>query len=154
MTTRAPTAEAELGTAPRLSEQVLACLRGNWKSLVVVPAGPGHSALPIAEALVEASNLVNGRPAKLFKAERLASGAISGLIVEMVDQVESGGLAVVAIDAVVHRQSGLPLVMSADAALLCVYLGVTTSAHARRTVELIGRERFVGALTLEPGALG
>ena len=137
--------------APRsnLHEQVLACLRGDWKALVVIPADPSVSSLALAEALVDASRLVTTRPTILIKAEGLAEAAISQLIVEMVDHVHSGGRVVVAAESVLGRQATIPFVIAADAALLCVRLGLTSIENARRTIELVGRERFIGAVTLE-----
>jgi hypothetical protein len=139
-------------TPNRLHEQVLACLRGDWKSLVVVPAEPYTSAMVLGDALVEASGLVSSTPTKLIKAENQPAMSLSLLIVEMVDHVRSGGRVVVVVDSVIGKQSAIPFTMAADAALLCVHLGVTSVENARRTVELVGKERFVGAVTVDQRA--
>jgi hypothetical protein len=63
--------------------------------------------------------------------------------------VEKGGLAIVTLDSLVARQTGVPLVMSVDAALLVVHLGVTRMDDARQTVEIVGPGKFIGTVTLE-----
>lgn len=55
---------------------------------------------------------------------------------------------IVAIDAVAENPLILPVAFAADAVLLCVELGRTRIADARHTVELIGRERIIGAVLL------
>jgi hypothetical protein len=132
-------------------QQLLTCMRGTWHSLVVVPAEPGLSARPVAEALVEVSGLVRGNSAKLFPAEGLEISGASKIIVETMSHVENAGLAVASIDSVVEKQSGVPIVMAADAALLCVHLGLTTTENARKTIELIGRDKFIGVITIAGG---
>lgn len=148
--TAAPPLHPRAKVSQELSEQLLGCLRGDWHSLVVVPADVKSSAMAVAEALAEASNAVRARPARVFSAEKLSLGATSSLIVEVTDHVERGGIAIVAIDPLVGRPTGMPLIMAADAALLCVHLGVTTAKEAKRTVELAGQGRFIGAVTVAP----
>ena len=130
-------------------QQLLTCLRGNWNSLAVIPAAPQVSVGSIAAALVEVSHLVRGRQARLLSAEGLEMGGVSKIIVDMIRQVDEGGLAVVTVDSVISKQSGVPVSLAADAALLVVHLGVTRIEDAQRTVELIGASKFIGAVTLE-----
>ena len=130
-------------------QQLLTCLRGNWNSLAVVPAAPQVSVGPIASALVEVSHLVRGRQARLLSAEGLEMAGVSKVIVEMIHQVDEGGLAVVTVDSVISTQSGVPVALAADAALLVVHLGLTRVEDAKRTVEMIGEAKFIGAVTLE-----
>ncbi len=133
----------------RLYQQLLTCMRGSWHSLVVIPAEPGISVYDIADALVEVSSLVRGTTAALFNAEGQGINAASKIIVDMVSHVDADGLAVVAIDSVVDKQAGVPIVMAADAALLCVHLGRTQTFNAQKTIEIVGAEKFIGALTIE-----
>jgi hypothetical protein len=135
---------------PRLHEQLLTCLRGDWKSLAVVPAEPGLSAHPVADALVEASKLVKTTRARLIPGADLESSRVSQVIVEMVDHVHAGGLAIVVVDSILTRPSAIPLLMAADAVLLVVHLGSTRIDSAQRTVEIIGRDRFIGVVTVSP----
>lgn len=145
-----PKKDGEASSGPsQLHQQLLTCLKGSWHSLVVVPAQPGLSVRRVADALVDVSGLVRGSPAKLFAAEGLELAGASRVIVDMTSQVEAGGLAIVSLESVVRRQSGIPIAMAADAALLMVHLGLTSTENAKKTVALIGPEKFLGAVTLE-----
>jgi hypothetical protein len=53
-----------------------------------------------------------------------------------------------AIDSPLHQARVLPLVRSADAVVLALSLGRTTFEAARQLVELVGRERVLGAVTI------
>ncbi|HEY1087904.1 MAG TPA: hypothetical protein VGE37_09425 [Archangium sp.] len=137
------------GAQQQLYQQLLTCLKGDWHSMVVVPAGPGQSAAMVANALVEVSTLVRGKKAQLFSTEGLGVGEVSKVIVEMMQHIGSGGLAIASVDSVIAAQSGIPVTLATDVALLVVHLGLTDTEDARRTVELVGNKKFLGAVTIE-----
>jgi|SRR6266850_4906151 len=58
------------------------------------------------------------------------------------------GQVIVAIEPVIARPLGIAVARAADVALLCIEMGRTRIASARRTMELVGRERFVGCVML------
>jgi hypothetical protein len=138
---------------PKLTQQVYqqlsGVMRGTWQSLAVVPASPSLSATPIAEALIEVARLARGTSARLFLTEGLEKVGVSKLIVEMSQHVDSGGVAVVSVESVVASQLGVPIAMAADAALLVVHLGVTTTEDAESSVSIVGKSKFLGAITIE-----
>lgn len=133
----------------RFAQQLLTCLRGDWHSMVVVPASPGQSAALVASTLVEVSTLVRGKKAELFSAEGKEVSDVAKVIVALTQHVGSGGLAITSIDSVLASQAGIPVALAVDAALLVVHLGLTDTEDARRTVDLIGAGKFLGAVTLE-----
>ena len=139
------------GPQQQLYQQLLTCLRGEWHSMVVVPASPGSSASMVAHALAEVSTLVRGKKAMLFSTEGLEVNDVSRIIVDMMQHIGSGGLAIVSIDSVIGAQSGIPVTLAVDVALLVVELGVTETADAKRTVDLVGAKKFLGAVTVESG---
>ncbi|MFZ5446244.1 MAG: hypothetical protein ACOZQL_40025 [Myxococcota bacterium] len=139
------------GPQQQLYQQLLTCLRGDWHSMVVVPASPGSSAAMVANALVEVSTLVRGKKARLFSTEGLGVNDVSKVIVDMMQHIGTGGLAVASIDSVISAQSGIPVALATDVALLVVHLGLTETADARRTVEVVGEKKFLGAVTIEAG---
>lgn len=57
---------------------------------------------------------------------------------------------IVALEPVVSNPLGIAVTLAADAALLCITLGETSLASAKRTVELVGRERFIGCVVRRP----
>lgn len=138
------------GGAPSYSQQLLTAAKGEWSSLVVVPATPGLSGRIVADALTEVCGLVRGKKAKLIQAEGMEVDGMSRVIVDMTQQVADGGLAVVSVDAVAGTQSGVPVLLAADAALLVIHLGVTRIEDAKKSAEIIGESKLVGAVTLEP----
>jgi hypothetical protein len=60
------------------------------------------------------------------------------------------GRVIVAVDSVLSKPSGLGVVLAADVALLCIHMQATSLKSARRTIEMIGRDRFIGCITLRP----
>ena len=58
------------------------------------------------------------------------------------------GRVIVAIRPVVDEPLGVAVAQAADAVVLCVEMGSTRLASARRTIELIGADRVMGAFLL------
>jgi hypothetical protein len=54
----------------------------------------------------------------------------------------------IALGPVLERPASLALAQAADAAILCLVLGDGSIAEATRTIEEIGRERFLGSVIL------
>ena len=57
---------------------------------------------------------------------------------------------IVALDPVATNPLGIAVASAVDAVLLCISLGETTIGAAKQTVELIGRERFIGCVVIRP----
>lgn len=154
-------AQPQGGIPPRLDLQELwyTTLRWEWSSLVLVPAHASGSAVWIAKALAEIGIPQQSRAAKI-NAQGAMLAATSELVGDLVTQStirsmkSSGdrwkaGHTIIAIDPVVSNPAGIPVALSADAVLLCVELGKTDIASARKTVQLIGRERFIGCVIVK-----
>ncbi len=56
--------------------------------------------------------------------------------------------ALYAVDSPLHQARAIPLVRSADTVALCFSLGRTTFAAAHQLVELVGREKVLGAVAI------
>jgi hypothetical protein len=124
--------------------------REKWSSLVVVPAQPGASGLEAARAIVSVGNQYRERPVRLLNAEGLRPGAASRLVRDLRAYVEQGGMIVTCIDSIITNPVGLELALAAERALLCVPLGSTEFSAARRTLERIGKARFLGSVCTRP----
>jgi hypothetical protein len=118
-----------------------AIVRQEWSALVLVPAHGGASAVPIAQLLSEIGGV------DLICAEGVTPASSARVTQAMLASAARGRL-IVALDPIVSNPAGLPVALAADAALLCVILGETEIASARRTVEMIGLDRFIGCVTL------
>jgi hypothetical protein len=129
-----------------------------WNSLAVLPAGPGESALGVANALYDVGALVSGGPMRMLDARTVGLASSAAFIVNMSSLVSAPGerrtggaqRAVVLLSSVVEEMAGVPIVMSADAALLTLTLGKTSLEDARRTLELIGAQRVIGCILVPP----
>lgn len=161
-----------------LQELWFATRRREWRSLVVVPASPGSSALHIAQALGEVGGAIRMSPVHVVNAEGMDLDGIATLVLDIgMEEPElkkpepkgsvwtsgSGGwdasgpvgrgapatrATIIAIGAVAENPLILPLALAADAVLLCVEIGRTRMEDARHTVELIGRDRIIGTVLL------
>ncbi len=120
-----------------------------WSSLVVVPAQPGASGLEAGRAIVSVGSQYREKPIRLIDAEGLPPGAGSRLVRDMRSHVEQGGMIVVCIDSVITNPVGLEVALAAERALLCVPLGSTQFSAAKHTLEMIGKARFLGSVTLQ-----
>ncbi len=129
-----------------------------WLSLAVLPAGPGESALGVANALYDVGALVSGGPIRLLDARAVTLASSASLIVNMSSLVSAPGerrtggtqRAIVLLASVIDQLAGVPIVLAADAAVLTLTLGKTTLDSARRTLELVGADRVLGTILVAP----
>ncbi len=128
----------------------LANQRQRWSSLVVMPSHPGGSGRQAAAALLEVGNKQSATPVRFLDAEGLELGQAARVVRELETYVEQGERVVVLLDSVLSNPVGLEVALAAERALLCVKLGDSDFSSARRTLELVGKERFLGSVTLQP----
>ncbi len=124
--------------------------RHRWSSLVVVPSHEGGSGLQAVEAILEVATRQGTTPIHFLDAEGLELGTAQHVVNEMQAYVQQGDRVVVLLDSIVSNPVGLEVALAADRALLSVTLGSSDFVSARRTLDLIGKERFVGSVTLQP----
>jgi hypothetical protein len=123
--------------------------RHRWSSLVVVPSHSGGSAAQVAHTILEVGSK-HPTPIHLLDAEGLELGSAPEVVNEMLAYVGQGDRVVVLLDSVLSNPVGLEVALAAERALLCVSLGTSDFASARRTLDLVGKQRFLGSVTLQP----
>lgn len=124
-------------------------LQRPWSSLVIVPCDAGPPALPVAEALVAVGRL-HGEPAvRMLNAEGMRLGDVRALLEDLRAAAGSGELVVIPVDPIDQNPVAIAVAHAASATLLVVRLGTSRLAAARRTIELVGRERLIGSLALD-----
>jgi hypothetical protein len=129
-----------------------------WSSLAILPAGPGESALGVANALYDVGALVSGGPMRLLDARAVTLSTSASFILNMSSLVSAPGerrqggtqRALVVLASVLEQMAGIPIVLAADAVVLTVVLGKTTLESARQTLELVGAERVLGCILVPP----
>ena len=120
----------------------------------LVPAHPGTSARFVAEALVAVGRLHDDRPVRLLDAEGTKLPDVASVQKSLVAIVDRQELAVAAVDCPLTHPASIPIARTAGAAVLVLPLGETRFSEARRAMDLVGRARFIGAVTLELERMG
>lgn len=119
-----------------------------WNSLVLVPAEPGLSVLALGRALAVAARTYDERTLGLVEAERAAPSRVHNIIAELRNRSAVDQRTIVTVSSPIDDNSAIPIIRGCDAAVLVVPLGDTAIATARRTIALIGRNVFLGAITV------
>jgi hypothetical protein len=144
---------------PSLSMQQLwfSLQRREWSTLVAIPADRETSVMDFGRPLYEVGRLAMGEKLRLLDAREVKLTRTAPLILDMTGGsptrgpgIESGERVLVLIQSVLSHPSGVPVALAADAALLCIELGMTSIAAARETMEIVGRQRFLGCIALPP----
>jgi hypothetical protein len=153
---RSADAPLQVGVPNReIQEMWFRLARTPWTSLVLVPADQGGSAAAAAASLADVGRRLRDAPVTFFILANSIDYASAGKITAAVASAGRNGSTqtaaptgkvIVAIQPVVVEPLGLAVTEAADVVVLCVQLGRTRIAAARRTIELIGRQRIAGAL--------
>jgi len=131
-------------------------LRRAWNSLALVPVASGGTTFELGKALSELGAVFGGRPVRLLSGVDLTLDSLAQFIDTMVRLAKKGGggtsnddqRVVVVLNSVVNDPLGVAVALAADAVLLVVELGKSDIESARRTIDLIGSERFIGSVTI------
>lgn len=131
-----------------LRQMWLSLVRGSWSSLVVVPTDPEISARVVTGALAEVAAHHDVGPLRIIDALGASPATGDQLAQQMSSAVAGGARAVVAVDSLIRSLGGVSLVRDAEAALLVVRLGTANFEHVQSTIDIVGRERILGAVTV------
>ena len=121
----------------------------NWQSLALIPTDAGIDVLGLAEALVAVGRLHEERPVNVLNATHLSPESVHYSIESIVKRTARGEWVIVAVDPVVDPGS-VAIARATSAALLVVRLGGSFLATAQTTIDLVGRERFLGRVVFHP----
>jgi hypothetical protein len=137
--------------SPELSHLWRAIQKTPWHSLAIVPADIATDARPVADALVSTASLMMGKAPELLDGTGLTPSKAAMFILDMslAAQPREHG-AVVVLDSVATNEACIPVAIAADAVVLVATLKEATFAGFQRTVELLGRDRILGCVTLRP----
>jgi hypothetical protein len=122
-----------------------------WRTLALVPAGanvPLDLTLDAAVALARTGMAQHGQQIHVADATRVGFDDVTEFIEQLRDTL-SGGPAILALAPASYSPVTVQLAQSADLSLLCVVLKSMRLSEARRTVDEIGRQHFLGAITFQ-----
>jgi hypothetical protein len=148
-------------TGPRAMDDIgsqllwLATQRRTWRSLAVVGASEGVPTIEIANMFAKLAWWYRGQASSVADFRDLSLRLVDYQLRDVAAQLERESITIViALRSIFENPTVVPVASVADAAILCVKLGATKIKHARRTVETIGRDRFIGTIVLRDGAGG
>jgi hypothetical protein len=120
-----------------------------WASLAVLPAEPGLRTGALARAVAEVGSVQRGEPVEYLDLQSINLAASRPLAETLADESRHFQR-VVALGCPSDDRVADLLASSAAAAVLIVERDATRLAAARRVLEIVGPERFLGAVVLEP----
>ena len=122
-----------------------------WRTLALVPAGanlPLDLTVDAAVALARTGMSRHGRQIHVADATRVGFDDLTDFIEQLRDTL-AGGPTILALAPASASPVTVQLAQSADLSLLCVVLKSMRLSEARRTVDEIGRQHFLGAITFK-----
>jgi hypothetical protein len=122
-----------------------------WSSLAIIPSDRSIDAGRVAQTLVETGRVHGERPVSLVDGVGVQLAGVHKIVDSIATLTARGDWVLVAVDPIDENPSTIPIVQSASAALLVVRLGESLLGSARDTIDVIGRERFLGSVVLGDG---
>jgi hypothetical protein len=135
---------------PALQKLWLAMQRRDWRSLAVVPAAKGISTLEVATLLAKIAWFYRGQPTCVADLRDLSMRLVELQLRDIAEQTSQGDRVIIALRSTSENPTAIAVANVTDAAVLCVRLGETESSAAQRTIEEIGKARFVGSIIVNP----
>jgi len=119
-----------------------------WRSLALIPAADGASvdfSLIIAVTLSRTGMVHLGRPVQVADATQVPLAQLSRFLAEVQRFTNEGERLLVALPPVGSSPITASIAQSVDAAVLCVLFDKMSSSQAKKTIQSVGRERFLGS---------
>lgn len=124
-----------------------------WRSLAVMSASKGVATLAAANSLAKIAWWYTGVPTCVFDMRDLSLRLLEHQLRDMATQLNGGERIFIALRSTTENPTAVPLAKAADAAVLCVELGKTDMRAAERTLEAVGRAKFLGTILVPRGGV-
>jgi hypothetical protein len=124
-----------------------------WSSIAVVPAGPGAPSdftLTIAVTLARIGIMHLGHPIQVADATHIPLVHLMQFTEEIERIKREGDRVIVALASLAENPITQSIAQATDAALLCVLIEAMSTRDARKTVDKIGAQRFLGSVVFRP----
>ena len=120
----------------------------DWRSLVLVPGQRTASASSSARALGAVGDAYEEHGVRVIEAEQATPESVREVIRLLAERNSAGERTIVAVSSPMLDVSAIPIARAVDVAVLVVPLGTTVLRDARRVLQLIGRDRFIGSIAI------
>jgi hypothetical protein len=147
----APSGRSPLADDVRMQHLWLGLERRPWRSLAIVSASKGVATLAAAHSLAKIAWWYTGAPTCVFDMRDLSLRLLEHQLRDMASQLHGGERVFIALRSTSENPTAVPLAQAADAAVLCVELGKTDMKAAQRTLDAVGRQKFLGTLLVPKG---
>jgi hypothetical protein len=143
-------------------------LRADWSSIVVVPSEPDCSTASVAQALCRIGTQLSLRPIEFVEANEMDLESSARLVARFGAFDETVGPAdarsspsswvlpstrtVVALESPLANPLTLPILLAADAIVLCVRRGHDRIASVRDTIAAVGPDRILCCVLVDKAA--
>jgi hypothetical protein len=132
----------------QLQKLWLATQLRQWRSLAILSAGDGLSTIEFANVLSKIAWFYSGRPTCVFDLRDLSLRLVEHQLQEIGVEVDAGNLVFVALRGIDENPTARLIARASDAAILCVALGRTKVAAAKRVIDDVGHKQFLGTVML------
>jgi hypothetical protein len=129
-----------------------ALARMEWQTLAIVPAHADTSTDAVAQTLTEVGRRFGETAVRAIDAQRIADSGVRDLLVLLAQRRAAGERTIVALSSPLEYHAAIPLARAADGAILVVTLGETRMRDARKLIDGIGRDAFIGSITVDPAS--
>lgn len=127
----------------------LRCQQSEWKSLAFIGSSKRDpdGLLEIAHGMARlASDL--GQELTVFDARALGLKDMQRMLSQVQSITSRGKKCIIVLKLVTENPTTVPMAQNIDAALLGVFIGETSVVAASRTIEEVGRAKFLGSVVL------
>jgi hypothetical protein len=127
----------------------LATQRKDWRTLALVPGskhGPVDYVKGVANILARTGMIHRGAPVRVTDGTGLALHDLINFMEQVQRCVSYGDRVILALDAISENPASVPVAEASDGVVLCVALGETDMSAAQKTIDEIGRARFLGSI--------
>jgi hypothetical protein len=124
-----------------------------WRTLALIPAGhgaPPDFTLSVAVMLSRTGMSHVGAPILVADGTQVPLNQLNDFLADVRACREGGERVIVALSAVDETPTTTSLAKDADGVVLCVLLGRMRASEGRRTIKLVGAQKFIGSVIIRP----
>ena len=125
----------------------LAIQAEKWRSLAVIPADATLPTIEVVHALAAVACQQRGSPLVVADLRSVDLPILDAVRAEVEARTAAAPI-LMAVPAFDESPVALAIARAADKAVLCVGLGTTLASQARKTIQQLGHDRFLGTVTL------